>query len=75
MAADGATKAIDGVHRWTPGTVIRGIQLSLGTLLAIEGLKMVGTWWLLGGAVVVAVLLLRNNRHAPTSIVLVPAEL
>jgi len=67
----GATRAMDFVARWTPRSVIRGIQLSLGALLAIQGLKMIGTWWLLGAGAVVVVLLLRDNRYAPASIVLV----
>jgi hypothetical protein len=67
----GATGAMDAVARWTPRSVIRGIQLSLGALLAVEGLKMVGTWWVLGLAAVAVVLALRSNRYAPASIVLV----
>ncbi len=67
----GATGAMDFVARWTPRSVIRGIQLSLGALLAIEGVRMVSTWWLLGAAAVIVVLLLRSNRYAPASIVLV----
>jgi hypothetical protein len=66
-----ATGAMDAAGRWTPRSVVRGIQLSLGALLAVEGLKMVGTGWLLGAAAVVVVLLLRTNRYAPASIVLV----
>jgi len=69
--AIGATGAMDFVARWTPRSVIRGIQLSLGALLAIEGVKMVSTWWLLGAAAILVVLLLRDNRYAPASIVLV----
>ncbi len=67
----GATGAMDFIARWTPRSVIRGIQLSLGALLAVEGVRMVSTWWWLGAAAVVVVLLLRTNRHAPAAIVLV----
>ena len=42
----GATGAMTYVARWTPKSVVRGIQLSLGLLLALEGIKMVRTWWL-----------------------------
>jgi len=66
----GATGAMTHVTRWTPKTVVRGIQLSLGALLAIEGVKMVSAWWVLGIASVVIVLLLRENRYAPAAIVL-----
>jgi len=69
--AMGATGAMDFVARWTPRSVIRGVQLALGALLAIEGVRMVSTWWLLGAAAVLVVLLLRSSRYAPASIVLV----
>jgi len=59
------------VARWTPKTVVRGIQLSLGVLLAIEGLKMVSSWWLLGLAAVIVVVVLRENRYFPAAIVLI----
>ncbi len=67
----GATGAMTLVARWTPKTVVRGIQLSLGVLLAAKGLQMMSGWWLLGGAAVVIVLLLRQSRYAPAAIVLV----
>lgn len=67
----GATGAMDFIARWMPRSVIRGIQLSLGALLAIEGFKMVSTWLLLGTAAIAVILLLRSNRYAPASIVLV----
>ena len=66
-----ATRAMDFIARWTPRSVIRGIQLSLGALLAVQGIEMVSTWWLLGAVAVAVVLLLRRNRYAPASIVLV----
>jgi len=67
----GATRAMDFAARWTPRSVIRGIQLSLGVLLGMQGVRMIGTWWLLGIGAALIVLLLRNNRFAPASIVLV----
>ena len=67
----GATGAVTHVARWTPKTVVRGIQLSLGALLAVEGVKMVSGWWLLGIVSVAIVLLLRENRYAPAAVVLV----
>jgi len=67
----GATRAMDFAARWTPRSVIRGIQLSLGVLLGMQGVRMIGTWWLLGIGAALIVLLLRNNRYAPASIVLV----
>ena len=67
----GATGAMTHVARWTPKTVVRGIQLSLGALLAVEGVKMINGWWLLGIISVGIVLLLRENRYAPAAVVLV----
>lgn len=67
----GATSAMDFVSRKTPRSVIRGIQLSLGAMLAMQGLRMMSEWWLLGTASVLVVLLLRRSRYAPASIVLV----
>jgi MFS superfamily sulfate permease-like transporter len=67
----GATGAMAHVARWTPSTVIRGIQLSLGVLIATKGLKMVSSWWWLGLAAVVIVVLFRRNRYAPAAVILV----
>ncbi|MFP4268158.1 MAG: putative sulfate/molybdate transporter [Spirochaetaceae bacterium] len=67
----GAGGAMDFVARKTPRSVIRGIQLSLGAMLALQGIRMIGTWWLLGIASVIVILLLRRSRYAPASIVLV----
>ena len=67
----GATGAMTHVARWTPKTVVRGIQISLGVLLAVKGLGMMSGWWLLGTASVAIVLLLRKNRYAPAALVLV----
>ncbi|MDI6735417.1 MAG: putative sulfate/molybdate transporter [bacterium] len=65
---------ITGIMSWiakiTPNSVIRGIQVSLGTLLAIQAFKMVSTWWWLGLASIIIVLILRQNRYAPAAIVL-----
>ncbi|MGA1875071.1 MAG: putative sulfate/molybdate transporter [bacterium] len=64
----GATGAMTYVARWTPKSVVRGIQLSLGLLLALEGIRMVRTWWLLGFVALVIVLLFRRNRYAPAAL-------
>ena len=57
--------AITGVMYWvakfTPHAVIRGIQVSLGVLLAVEALKMLSSWWLLGLISLAVVLLLRKT--------------
>jgi len=54
----------------TPKSVVRGIQVALGIMLAIEGFKMVFTGWILGVVSIFIVVLLRNNRYAPAAIVL-----
>jgi len=54
----------------TPRSVVRGIQVALGIMLAIEGFKMVATGWLLGVVSILMVILLRNSRYAPAAIVL-----
>ncbi len=65
------TGFMDRVARFTPNSVVRGIQVALGVLLAIKALKMLSGWWLLGIASVIIALSLRRNRYAPSSIVLI----
>ena len=55
----------------TPRSVVRGIQIALGIMLAIEGFKMISTGWILGAISIVIVLILRTNRYAPAAIVLI----
>ncbi len=66
--------AVTGVMGWiakvTPNSVIRGIQVTLGVLLAIHSFKMISTWWVLGIVSILIVLVLRQNRYAPAAIVL-----
>ncbi|MEW5768493.1 MAG: putative sulfate/molybdate transporter [bacterium] len=66
--------AVTGIMGWmakvTPNAVIRGIQVALGVLLAVEAFKMLSTWWLLGIISILIVLVLRQNRYAPAAIVL-----
>jgi MFS superfamily sulfate permease-like transporter len=66
--------AVTGIMSWiakvTPHSVIRGIQVALGVLLAVEALKMISTWWVLGIVSILIVVILRQNRYAPAAIVL-----
>jgi MFS superfamily sulfate permease-like transporter len=66
--------AVTGVIGWiarvTPNSVIRGIQVALGVLLAIQAFKMISTWWTIGVASILIVLILRKNRYSPAAIVL-----
>ena len=52
----GLTGIMGWIARVTPRSVIRGIQASLGVLLAIEAVKLIWPAWLLGAAAVVIVL-------------------
>ncbi len=54
----------------TPRSVVRGIQVALGIMLAVEGFKMVSTGWILGVVSIFIVVLLRNSRYAPAALVL-----
>jgi len=66
----GATNLVGWIAKITPRSVIWGIQVTLGILLAIESLKMLSTWWVLGIVSILIVLVLRQNRYAPATIVL-----
>jgi len=67
----GLTGVMSWVAKVTPNSVIRGIQVALGVLLAIQAFKMISTWWVLGLISIVIVIILRQNRYAPAAIVLV----
>lgn len=67
----GLTGVMSWVAKVTPNSVIRGIQVALGVLLAIEAFKMISTWWVLGLIAIVIVMILRQNRYAPAAVVLV----
>lgn len=65
-----STRTIDWVSKITPNSVVLGIQISLGILLAFEALKMISNGWLLGGASILIVLIFRKNQYAPAAIML-----
>ncbi|HQL02542.1 MAG: Sulfate transporter family protein [Synergistetes bacterium ADurb.Bin155] len=67
----GFSGAITWVGSRTPQSVIRGIQLSLGLLLAIQGFRMIDGAWILAALSLLIILLLRDNPFAPASLVLV----
>ncbi len=64
------TGLVDWIARITPPSVVRGIQVTLGVLLAVEAFKMLSTGWVLGLVSILIVLVLRQNRYAPAAIVL-----
>ncbi|HOO39102.1 MAG TPA: putative sulfate/molybdate transporter [Deltaproteobacteria bacterium] len=58
------------IAKITPQSVVRGIQISLGVLLAVKALEMISSWWLLGIVSAIIIIVLRNSRYAPGAIVL-----
>jgi len=66
----GITGVMGWIGRVTPKSVIRGIQVALGVLLALQAFKMVSTWWALGIVSILIVVTLRQNRYAPAPVVL-----
>jgi MFS superfamily sulfate permease-like transporter len=66
-----ATNLIGWIAKITPQSVIWGIQVTLGILLAVEATKMLSTGWGLGIVSIGIVLVLRQNRYAPAAIVLI----
>jgi xanthine/uracil/vitamin C permease (AzgA family) len=66
----GLTGMMGWIAKATPKSVIRGIQVALGVLLAFQAFKMVSTWWALGIVSILIVVALRQNRYAPAAIVL-----
>ena len=66
-----ATNLIGWIAKITPKSVVWGIQVTLGILLAFQAIKMLSTWWILGILSIILVLLFRQNRYAPAAIVLI----
>jgi hypothetical protein len=65
-----ATGAMRNIARLTPGAVVRGIQISLGILLGIQAIEMIGSQWPLGLTAVTVVLLFRRSKYLPAAILL-----
>lgn len=66
----GFTGWIRHVAEHTPRSVVQGIQLTLGVLLAVEGLRLMATQWVLGLLAVGIILGFRQHRFAPAALVL-----
>jgi len=56
---------IEKIVHYTPKPVIRGIQVALGVMLAMQAFDLLSSWWLLGILAVIIALLLKNNRYVP----------
>ena len=82
----GVTGLIGIIHKYTPRSAIRGVQLALGVVLltkgvelivaedpslAVQTIRAVNTGILLGAAGVVLTLLLLDNRKVPAALVLI----
>ena len=66
-----ATNLIGWMSKITPKSVVWGIQITLGILLATQAIEMLSTWWILGIISIVVVLVFRQNRYAPAAIMLI----
>ncbi len=64
------TGLVDRLARWTPPSVLRGIQTALGVMLTVEAVKLLSAGWTLGLISLMIVLALRKNRYAPAAMVL-----
>ncbi len=64
------TGVVELIARYTPQPVIRGIQVALGVMLAVQAFGFISTWWLLGIAGTVLALLLKNNRYLPSMLII-----
>jgi SulP family sulfate permease len=82
----GVTGLIGIIRRYTPKSAVRGIQLAVGVVLLIQGLKLmmapdpnlavqtigpISTGLLLGAVVLVLTLLLLENKRLPAALVLI----
>lgn len=64
------TGVMDFIAKITPQSVIRGVQLSLGFLLAFQAIQMIKGGWILGIVSIAIVLVFRQNKYAPAAILL-----
>ena len=67
----GFTGLIQKIAAITPRSTVRGIQIALGIMLAVQGFKMVSTGWILGIISILIVILLRKSKYAPAAVVLI----
>ncbi len=66
----GLTNVIGFIAKNTPLSVVRGIQIALGVLLAVPAIGMMRGTWALGIVSVLIIVLLRDSRRAPAAVVL-----
>ncbi len=66
----GSTAAMNLLARATPRSVVTGIQVALGLILAWQALKMMSSWPALGLISLIVVLALRRSTRLPGAIAL-----
>ncbi len=66
----GLTNIIGFIAKNTPMSVVRGIQIALGVLLAVPAVTMIQGSWALGLISILVIILLRDSRYAPAAVVL-----
>jgi len=66
----GATNVIGFIAKYTPLSVVRGIQIALGVLLAVPAIGMIQGAWALGIVSILVIVLFRDSRWAPAALVL-----
>ena len=66
----GLTNLVGWLAKVTPQSVVWGIQITLGILLAIQAYGMLSTGWMLGIISILIILLLRKNRFMPAPLIL-----
>ena len=66
----GLTNLIEWLARITPKTIVWGIQITLGILLAIQAVEMVSTGWVLGLISILIILVLRKVKFIPAPVIL-----
>jgi len=66
----GLTNIIGFISKNTPLSVVRGIQIALGVLLAVPAVAMMQGGWLLGLISILIIILFRDSRWAPAALVL-----
>lgn len=66
----GLTNVIGFIAKNTPLSVVRGIQIALGVLLAVPAVTMIQGSWALGIISILLIILFRDSRWAPAAVVL-----
>lgn len=64
------TNIMGFIARITPLSVVRGIQVALGLLLALQALPMLASSWSLVAVSLAIIVALRRSRYAPAAVVL-----